>query len=595
MMDKIELIKKLTSLEGLTDEERSSLIELLQKRKKYGLVWEDSHEHAVDELKEKLPILREIAERKILNDTSQEHYPNHILIEGENLQALITLTYTHAKAFDVIYLDPPYNTGNKDFVYNDTFVDYEDSYRHSKWISFMEKRLRIARTLLSEKGVIFISIDDNEQANLKLLCDDIFGENLFVTDLIWRSSDSSNHDSKKFSVDYNHTLVYSSNSDWQPIKFERTEDNNAHYKNPDNDPNGPWFPSNVSSPNPRPNLTFDIISPQGYTIHPPKNGWRWSKEKMQEFIDNGAIIFPDGGKRLVKKTYLKDQEGLVPSNIWWDLDETGHNRNAKYELKKIFYELKTSDIFKTPKPTKFILKILELSSYKDSLILDFFAGSGTTLHSTMLLNQKDKGHRQCVLIQSDEGNICENVTYERNKRVIQGYTTPKGEQVAGLTNNNLRYYKVKGIPRDNSIRNRMKLAAGSIDMLCIMENLYQEKHSFGDMGHYKGLRYFEEEGRGMLVLLNTDLIPLIVEQLKGMKLVTPLHIYMYAPGDYAFDDEFEEVGSKVELYPLPQPILNSYKQWLPKQDEVKLEIPDDYELSEAEQNESGEDFITKEG
>lgn len=318
-MDKTALIERIQKIEGFSIEERSALLGLLRSHKKYGLVWEDKPEDVEERLRDELPVLREVKDKYIPSDA--EDAPNHIIIEGDNLEALTALSYTHEGKIDVIYIDPPYNTGKKDdFIYNDKIVDAEDSYRHSKWLSFMNKRLIIAKRLLSEKGVIFISIDDNEEANLKLLCNEIFGESYFVTDIAWRSSDSSNHDAKKFSVDYNHTLVYSKCLDWQPSKVERSEDNNSHYKNPDNDPRGPWFPSNVQSPNPRKNLMFDIISPTGHAIHPPKNGWRWSEAKMKEFIDEGIIIFPDNGTRLVKKTFLKDQAGIVPSNIWWDIE-----------------------------------------------------------------------------------------------------------------------------------------------------------------------------------------------------------------------------------------------------------------------------------
>ena len=148
------------------------------------------------------------------------------------------------------------------------------------------------------------------------------------------------------STDYNHTLLYSKKSGWESNRLERSEENNAHYKNPDNDPNGPWFSGNLSSPNPRINLTFDIITPNGNVIKPPKNGWRWKKERINEMIERKEIIFSDDQTRIIKKTYLKDQSGIVPSNIWWDLKDTGHNRNAKYELIKIFTELKTSDFSK---------------------------------------------------------------------------------------------------------------------------------------------------------------------------------------------------------------------------------------------------------
>lgn len=417
-LDKEDLYRRIKELE-----KQVKLLNAQLKEKRFGLTWIDVPEAFEKDSENRIPVLEEVPELSIHNKDGK---PTHILIEGDNYHALTCLNYTHRNKIDLIYFDPPYNTGKDDFVYRDKrFLDqYPDGtpippnhpLRHSAWLSFMEKRLRLAFDLLSKRGVMFISIDDNEQARLKLLCDQIIGEEFFVTDLIWRSSDSSNHDSKQFSVDYNHTLVYSKSKTWEPIKIKRKEENNAHYRNPDNDPNGPWFPSNLSSPNPRANLMFDIISPQGYAIHPPKNGWRWSYEKMQEFIDNGSIIFVDEGRRLIKKTYLKDQEGLIPSNIWWDIEDTGHNRNAKYELKKIFSELNTSEIFKTPKPTKFISKILDISSYDNSIILDFFAGSATTLHSTLLKNtsEGEKSHRQCILVQINEANICKGVTYERS-------------------------------------------------------------------------------------------------------------------------------------------------------------------------------------
>ena len=172
--DRMNLIRRISELEGLTDKERSALLGLLRESKSYGLVWEDKPEAVEEKMQKELPVLKEVPERTIISDVPDA--PNHILIEGDNLEALTTLAYTHEGKIDVIYIDPPYNTGNKDFVYNDSFVDKEDSYRHSKWLSFMSRRLKIAKQLLSDKGVIFIQVDDNEAANLKLLCDSIFGE-----------------------------------------------------------------------------------------------------------------------------------------------------------------------------------------------------------------------------------------------------------------------------------------------------------------------------------------------------------------------------------------------------------------------------------
>ena len=206
-IDKSALISKLQQLEGLTNEEKSNLIGLLRQHKKYGLVWEDKPEDVEERLREELPVLKEVRERALISDQSDA--PNHILIEGDNLEALTALSYTHEGKIDVIYIDPPYNTGNKDFVYNDSYVDTEDSYRHSKWLSFMSKRLRIAKRLLSDKGVIFISIDDNEQANLKLLCDEIMNGLDFVATIPWRKRTAKADVPHGLSQDYEWITCYS--------------------------------------------------------------------------------------------------------------------------------------------------------------------------------------------------------------------------------------------------------------------------------------------------------------------------------------------------------------------------------------------------
>ncbi len=382
----------------------------------------------------------------------EDNGSENMIIHGDNLEALKALLPRYEERVKCIYIDPPYNTGNEGWVYNDNVNDPkirkwlgevvgkegEDLTRHDKWLCMMYPRLRLMQKLLSEDGVIFISIDDNEQANLKLLCDEIFGIANFVTDLIWRSSDSSNNDSKQFSVDYNHTLVYSKTPGWQPLKFARRAENNQHYKNPDNDPRGPWFSGNLSSPNPRENLRYDVISPSGVTIHPPKNGWRWSRELMEAMIADGVVVFSQDGTRLIKKTFLKDQKGITPSNIWWDVEETGHNRNAKYELMKIFPELHSSQVFKTPKPKKFLDRILQLFPAQDLIVLDAFAGSGTTAHAVLGMNKEDGGSRRFILVEM--GDYTESVTAERVRRVIKGYG--EGKSAVDGTGGSFSYYEL---------------------------------------------------------------------------------------------------------------------------------------------------------
>ena len=206
-MNSQELTEKIRKLEGLTDEERSQLLGLLHKQKRYGLVWEDKPEDVEEELRNNLPVLNEVKERAIISNNND--VPNHVLIEGDNLEALTALAYTHAGKVDVIYIDPPYNTGNKDFVYNDTFIDSDNAYRHSTWLSFMSKRLRIAKKLLSDRGVIFISIDDNEIAQLKMLCSEIFGSINFLQQIIIESNPRGSQSSKYFANTHEYLLVYS--------------------------------------------------------------------------------------------------------------------------------------------------------------------------------------------------------------------------------------------------------------------------------------------------------------------------------------------------------------------------------------------------
>ena len=560
-MDKIALKNKIRALEGLTNDEKAALLELLNKQKKYGLVWEDKPEDVEERLRDELPVLKEVKERFISSDDPEA--PNHILIEGDNLEALTALTYTHSGKIDVIYIDPPYNTGNKDFIYNDSFVDSEDSFRHSKWLSFMNKRLKLAKGLLSDKGVIFISIDDNEQAQLKLLCDELFGSNNFVADVIWKHTQQSKNDELHFSRQYNYTFCYAKQkSSLRRFYFERTDEDNKNYKNPDNDPKGLWRSGDVRSPNFRKTLCFDIIDPNGNIISAPQNGWRWSEESIKEKIKTGEIVFKADGSGIIRKIYLKDQKGRTPENLW-EGPRFGTTRQAAATIKDIFNGVQ---VFDTPKPHELIMRIEEIASLPNSTILDFFAGSGTTLHATMQLNAEDGGHRKCILVTNNENNICEEVTYERNKRVINGYTTPKGEKVEGLKSNTLRYYKTDFISRDQSPKNMRALVAASIDLLCIKNDIYTEVPFAGKQLNSKIARYFENQHTRMLVIYNEAAIFDIVNLLVDIPMDErgKIKVYTFADGRYAFDDDFMEVADKVELCALPAAIYDAYKHVLPK-------------------------------
>ena len=505
LIDKSELISKLQTLEGLSNDERSSLIGLLREHKKYGLVWEDKPEDVEERLREELPVLREVKDKDILSDSADA--PNHILIEGDNLEALTALSYTHEGKIDVIYIDPPYNTGNKDFVYNDSFVDTEDGYRHSKWLSFMNKRLNIAKKLLSDKGVIFISIDDNEQANLKLLCDEVFGASNFLAQIIWERAYSPVNLKKHFSESHDYIIGYARRIE-EAINngLPRSSEANDRYANPDNDIRGDWKSGDLSvGPAVESNI-YPITTPSGRVVMPPSGySWRLAESKFKEYVADNRIWFgPDGNNVPSIKRFLSEvKQGITPMTIW-KYAEVGHSQDATKELKDIF---EGKALFTYPKSVRLIKRCLGLYSQHNSTILDFFAGSGTTLHATMQLNAEDGGHRQCILVTNNENGICEQVTYERNKRVINGYTTPKGVEVAGLKRNTLRYYKTDYISRDRTQKNMRDLVAAATDLLCIKENLYDEQKTFGRFKLKPRLaRYFNNGKKHMLIIYREELI-----------------------------------------------------------------------------------------
>ena len=295
---------------------------------------------------------------------------DNLLIKGDNLLALKALEAEYTGKVKCAFLDPPYNSGN-------AFLHYNDGVEHSLWLSLMRERLTVIRKLLSHDGSAWILIDKDEGHYLKVLCDEVFGRPNFITSITWKNSDNSNNDAKTFSTDLNYILVYSRSAGWQPNMLNDA-DRRSHFKNPDNDPRGPWFDGNpLNSPAPRENLKFVIEGPSG-NIDPPANGWRWSKDTLLQKISTGEIRFTNDGKGIRRRTYLKDMKGLPPSNLWTDLEKTGHTRQAKYELKKLFPGIPTASLFSTPKPEKLGKRVIELATNPGDLVLDSFAGSGTT-------------------------------------------------------------------------------------------------------------------------------------------------------------------------------------------------------------------------
>ena len=431
LLDKIKQIRAFIAA-APQDENTGNLLSYLSELekdvngKKYVLVWEEDREEIDEVLDTHTPVLTEDADL-FIDHGGQMNF----LLEGDNLAALKLLEKTHRGNIDLIFIDPPYNTRNGDFGYDDSRVDLTDTFRHSKWVSFMSERLLVARRLLKNDGVIFIAIDDNEQAALKLLCDQLFGEENFLASIIWQHSIQPKGYSGTFSVHHNYILCYQKTAQFVLNSLPRTDEDNKAYANPDNDPRGRWRSGDVRNALYRPNLIYDIISPAGYVIKPCANGWRWSKETVEEKIKSGEIIFSKDETRIIRKIYLDTLEGRTPETIWFGKD-VGTTRSAMSEIKEIF----GSSAFGTPKPTSLIERTLRLISRTDATVLDFFAGSGTTGHAVMKLNAEDGGTRRFILCTNNENGICRDVTYERIRRVID-----KEDYAASL-----KYYKVGYVP-----------------------------------------------------------------------------------------------------------------------------------------------------
>lgn len=421
------------------DYSREELIRELRQRDRrphFGLVWERKeieHEKAVNEDFVALDFDTELS-------CGAAPY-RHLIIEGDNFDALRYLRMTHAGKVKCIYIDPPYNTGNRDFIYNDRFVDKEDAYRHSKWLEFMYRRLELAKELLAEDGVIFVSIDDNEVFNLGLLMNRVFSEQNHIATVIWQKVYSPKNTAQHFSDDHEYVLVYAINRDvWRPNPIPRSETQTNAYKNLDNDLRGPWKASDMTARNFYSKGLYEVTGPTGKKFTSGTRYWRQSYESFLKLEKDNRIWWgPNGNNVPALKRFLSEvKEGVVPQTLW-KYEEVGHTQDAKKEVQEILQFEDSALVFSTPKPVRLIERILRIATQPDDLVLDFFAGSGTTAHAVLKLNQEDGGNRRFILVSSTEAtidapdkNLCRDVCAERVRRVISGYRNKKDEWVAGL-------------------------------------------------------------------------------------------------------------------------------------------------------------------
>lgn len=601
--------------------------ELSVKMDQYGLYWLDCPEAFDAESEGKIPVLEEVTDREVRNADGK---PTHILIEGDNYHALTCLNFTHRGKIDVIYIDPPYNTGNDHFTYKDKRflseypngqqIKKDHPLRHSSWLSFMSKRLKLAKNLLRRRGIIFISIDDNEMANLKLLCDQVFREENFVADLIWKSKSGGANDVNGFAVDTEHILVYAAEIGQLSLDGDDEATVTTSYNREDEFGKYALDRLDKQSLGYEESLDFPITGPDGkvYTVfHKDPNHkvarWRWGADTVRERYDE--LVFENGF--VYTKNYESDS--AIPRNLLIE-ERFGRTRSGKTEL----YSIIGANDFPNPKPSRLIAYLIKLFSDKNCSVIDFFAGSGTTLHAVLSQNERDGGRRQCILCTNNEEGICDNVTYPRISKAISGYTSQgkvtvelfrekmtlsklkraervlakvkktreeakgkyssvkaemkdgdvvvtgelkKSEMVPGL-GGTLKYYRTAFVGKhgcaDALDEDRDELAANAGTMLALAEGTLDEasvpKKANGFWRHYTNCSHRHTFVYYSARAKELPSLAKEADRIRAKDKLARLTIYVYTIGGSVagYENEFDDL-TNIELKPIPEPILDIYK------------------------------------
>jgi adenine-specific DNA-methyltransferase len=552
--------------DNYTKEQLIDKIQLLEKQR-YGLVWEDKPEAIADQCERELPVLTEDKSREIVNDPSK---PTNFIFEGDNYHTLYTLNFTHKRKIDVIYIDPPYNTGNKSWRYNNDYIDKEDRFRHSKWLSFMSKRLRLARRLLKENGIIICAIDDYEFASLKLLFDNIYGEQNRLGTLVVVHNPRGRNDDKFFASQHEYVLVYAKNSDKANVHhFALNDDDKDQYKKADDisafAETSFIRTGNNSKRTERPNLYYPIYynektnelsltKTKGWEELLPTNNdgeekcWRWGKDTFLELHSTELFVKKvKGENKIYKKRRLNDNTGKKPKTVWYD-SKYDASSNGIMLLQKI---LGKDNTFNYPKSIFAVKDILEITSNPNSLILDFFAGSGTTGQAVLELNQQDNGNRQFILCTNNENKICEEVTYPRIKKVIEGYGAKKGIKA------NVKYFTTDYVPFVLTDNDKRTLVARSTELLCIAENTFEVVKQ-----NKKKLDFsiFKNAKQHTAIIYDEDSIESCCIELNKINPKHKVIIYVFSY-DHTYDEvDFETLNIKFDVKPIPEAILNVYRK-----------------------------------
>lgn len=563
------------------------------KEQRYGLTWLDVPEAFEADSENKIPILEEVKEKAIdapcrdaARHFSTEKSAPHIIIEGDNYHALTCLNYTHRGKIDVIYIDPPYNTGSDGFTYKDkriltqfpdgSPVPKEHPLRHSYWLSFMSKRLELAKNLLSDNGVIFISIDDNEQANLKLLCDKVFGEDNFIANFMWMRTATASNLSHTVRSKMEYVLCYQNRKLDFVLNGGLTDGGDIPLLNASNKKANIVFSKNAVvfkiKDGLYPKGTYDkvelledvkIVNGVATDDLKMRGNFKWGQKMVDDEILNGTYFIIKTTKFAIR-FQRAEKSTKTPSNLLTKEEcNVGTNEEGFDAVNQIFGE----PVFDYSKPTSLLQYLINMHIKKSSTILDFFAGSGTTLHATMKLNAEDGGNRQCILVQQREGdnNICENVTYERNRRVMCGYTNAKGEQVEGL-GGLMKYYKTafvgKNASRTATDADRVELSLKAGYLLALGENTLEE------ICHTESYQIFADgenpqKYTAIFFTENYAKLPDFVAEIEQLRAnaATPVEfaVYIFCWGQPdVFEGEFNSLRG-ISLKAIPQPILDVYK------------------------------------
>ena len=539
-------------------------IRALKKRKRYGLVWEDKPEQVAIDCETNLPVLEEVKNMAIATGTDM---PTNLMIEGDNYHALSALNYTHKGKIDVIYIDPPYNTGAKDWKYNNNYVNKNDDYPHSKWINFMEKRLYLTKDLLSPKGFICVTIDHHELFALGLLMDELYGEHNRCGIISVLMNSRGRQFSNSFSATTEFYLVYAKNKSGsslntlaidEEIKESFTEEdehglfkwnNFIRLANIDkklkNRKEDYCYPIYVS-----PNLAkISLDKKPGYhEVLPRKKGQQkcWQTMKSSFFLrlqdaPTDFKAFREEGEIVIKKKYREQQ--------FFTTHWINEKYNSTFHGTRLLESIIGKDKFEYPKSLYAVMDLLKITAPKDGVILDFFAGSGTTGHAVSMLNKEDGGNRRFILCTNNESNIARDVCYPRIKTVIKGHK--KRLDITGVPSN-LKYYKTTFVSASPTDDNKVKIMRKAADMLCVRENTFEEVkicqsyRIYRNANHHTGIIYTESA---------IDNFKKYAAKIRGI-----FHVYIFSLGKEDYAEEFTDMSSKVQTHPIPEEILRAYRQ-----------------------------------